>query len=534
MKPQQEGSLVEATSNEKGRRKLDSEPIEIIRTETVLSRLPVHQLAKRGSVSIRITRDRTDDAGELLWEPIPNPAIGEPRALAYKVDTLIVNQVLDELGSDFPRVVRLPSLSESARRLRMGGDNQAVKKALEQNAAVSIRAKLSYKDADGVEHEFETFGTRYNVHFWNSKLPDGTRADSVYISFNEPWYGLLTRAPRRPLDYDYLASLSPAPQRWYELASFQFFAALKRNQYVARLRYSEYCLFAAQKRYQDAAKVQKQMYKVHLPHKKSGYIESVKYERTADEDGNPDWIMLYRPGPRAWNEYTTFNPKARKMRAGASPQGSGKPAPVVEFKPKEAAAQADEPDKVDQELLGALTDRGVTEPNARKLLTDLNGPKLDHLADCIRYWDSQKNLGAGALFKLITGDLKFPGTFESTAQRREREQQEAEERRQQDLQIAADLAFDEYWQHEVDQLQEQLPDGRFDELVDEERRAIEADPKVDMTNSWATQFAASQSVRKARATLAKSARLMCKKEFVDRFTADENFRAQHRPDDEQR
>ncbi len=42
------------------------------------------------------------------------------------------------------------------------------------------------------------------------------------------------------------------------------------------------------------------------PHRKSGYILGVEFEPTTDGDGNPDWIMLYMPGPKARAEYRAF------------------------------------------------------------------------------------------------------------------------------------------------------------------------------------------------------------------------------------
>jgi hypothetical protein len=85
--------------------------------------------------------------------------------------------------------------------------------------------------------------------------------------------------------------------------------------------YSEYCTFAAQQRYNDYNRVKKQMYKVHKPHLASGYLESVRYEATTDENGRPDWVMSYVPGPKARAEYAAFNtrPPQRSARPAAGP-----------------------------------------------------------------------------------------------------------------------------------------------------------------------------------------------------------------------
>ena len=73
-------------------------PLSVIRTETVLSRLPIHNLSKKGSVRIRITKKNENGETDLHWLVSPNPEYGDPRQLAYKLDTIVINQKLDEIG----------------------------------------------------------------------------------------------------------------------------------------------------------------------------------------------------------------------------------------------------------------------------------------------------------------------------------------------------------------------------------------------------------------------------------------------------
>ena len=54
------------------------------------------------------------------------------------------------------------------------------------------------------------------------------------------------------------------------------------------------------------SEVRSQMNKVHRPHQESGYIAKVDFQQTTDGDGQPDWIMLYQPGPKARAEFRTF------------------------------------------------------------------------------------------------------------------------------------------------------------------------------------------------------------------------------------
>ncbi len=177
--------------------------------------------------------------------------------------------------------------------------------ALYQNAFADITAKIRYRQADGTERNVEAGFTRYSVIFTGEKLPDGRKADGVYIVLNDFFIQVINGAMTRPLDYEYLKSLPPAPQRFYELLSYQMYAALKYDRPRAKLTYSEFCAHAPQTRHTDWESVRSQMNKVHRPHRESGYIAKVDFQQTTDGD-LPDWVMLYMPGPKARAEYRTF------------------------------------------------------------------------------------------------------------------------------------------------------------------------------------------------------------------------------------
>ena len=69
----------------------DPAPLQAIRTETVLSRLPIHNLSKKGTVRIHITQKKERGELDLYWKVSPNADYGEPRQLAYKLDMLVIN-----------------------------------------------------------------------------------------------------------------------------------------------------------------------------------------------------------------------------------------------------------------------------------------------------------------------------------------------------------------------------------------------------------------------------------------------------------
>lgn len=297
--------------------KLDNDvlPLNIIRGETVLSRYPVHNLTKRrGPVEIQIQKRNEKGEVELLWEVTYNSKYGQPRQLAYKLDTLIVSRRIEEAGKPVPKTIRLGSLHDICRGLGMseGENTQTIKRAFRQNASAFITAKIGYRGTDGTGRTIEADFTRYSVVFTGETLPDGRKADAVYLILNDIYQEVLRNAPTRPLDYDYLQVLSPSPQRFYDILSYRIFAALKNKLPTANITYSEYSMFSAQERYFTWNQVKKQLYKLHKPHLSSGYITEFSHEATFDGEGRPDWILKYVPGPKAKAEFKAFTGKGKK------------------------------------------------------------------------------------------------------------------------------------------------------------------------------------------------------------------------------
>ncbi len=102
----------------------DLAPIIPIRTETVFSKLPIHNLAKRGSLNIRITHQDHRGKINFSWSVSPNRDYGEPRQLAFKIDKLLIDRRLDELGRPLPsRYISLGSLRQLAIQIGLGSGN---------------------------------------------------------------------------------------------------------------------------------------------------------------------------------------------------------------------------------------------------------------------------------------------------------------------------------------------------------------------------------------------------------------------------
>jgi len=441
--------------------------LDIIRTETVLSRLPVHNLAKKGSISISILKRADTGEIELLWKVSPSRDYGEPRQLAYKLDTIVINQRIDEADRPLPKILRLGSLNEICTELGVaqhgGKSKNEIKRAFFQNVGALITAKFNYRGNDGTDRRLEAAFTRYTVIFTGEKLPDGRKADAVYV-LNEPFWEILNNAPVRPLDRAYMKQLPPAAQRFYEIITRKIFAALKNHYPTAKISYSEYCTLSAQIRHFERQRVQDQMAKVLRHHKQSGYITAVRYEPKIDVENKPDWIMYLTPGPKARAEFAATHGKRKILKPIPSDTEEGRdPEPRLPRHPRQnPSVKQGAPVELlfDSKFISEFTRRGIAEQKAVELLANLKpGQKqnliaqLEHAEYLVRHSPGPITNPAGFIVRLIQWNTPVPDNFETSAKRKireERERREREERTAEQAQQQREWAYEEYCATEVD------------------------------------------------------------------------------------
>ena len=325
-----------------------------------------------------------------------------------------------------------------------------------------ITAKIRYRQADGTEQTLEAGFTRYQVVFTGEELPDGRKADAVYIILSDIYMQVINGAMTRPLDYDYLKSLPPASQRFYELLSYRMYAALKNDRPRAKLRYSELCTYAPLVRQYDWNIVRPQLARIHAPHKQSGYLAAIDFQDTVDGDGRPDWIMLYMPGPKARAEYRAF------ARRGGPTVLEVEPLPLMAGLSPPLAAPGPSP------LEAELIDRGITPAMAADLVRDHGEEQIRAQVEHLD-WLTETKPGkvadpAAWLVAAIRNGHAAPKGFVSKAERRRREEarqaqerEKAEQHRRQREQEARDRAIRE----EVD--------AYLKRLTPAERKALEAE-----------------------------------------------------------
>ena len=279
-----------------------------IRVEAVLAMYPLHSLSKSGKIDpIRIERHNQEGQLDLLWQVSPSQGYGSPGILSYQLDNLVINRRIYESGKPVPPIIKLGSLRELCDELGMeaSGQNAAlIKQALARNAGATITCKLMYRTHDGKESELEQVFSRYSVVFSGKRLPNGEKADGVYVLLNSIYHHFLSEVVFRNIDVGYMKSLGqPSAQRWYEWVSYRMHGAISQGSARVTVRYSEFCECAPLKRQYKDKSFYNQMGAIHKPHLKSGYLSKVEFTKATDSQGITDWLIHYTAGIRARNEY---------------------------------------------------------------------------------------------------------------------------------------------------------------------------------------------------------------------------------------
>lgn len=447
-------------------------PKDIIRTETALSRFPIHRLSKAGKVSIEIKLHNSEGELTTRWK-VKNP----PDPLAYKIDTLIINRRIDEAGKPIPKLIKLGSLRELADEVgfKNTGNTDRIKNALVQNALAGITAKFTYKAKDGTERTTEIADTRYAVIFTGEKLPNGDKSDGTYILLHDIYREILNSAQTRPLDYEYLKELSPVAQRLYELLSYQMFAAVKYKR-AAKMLYSEFCTYAPQTRFFDWEQVRPQMYRLHKPHLQSGYIENISFEKLRNEDGTLDWLFSYTPGRKAKGEHTfaTRKPLPRAKEIKSNPvqpsliPDEPRPAliPDVELSFSEA----------DEKLVSKMRGFGVGESKARSLVKS-HREAVEREIPVFPYrllGGAVKNI-SGLFIKAVEEGYESPKSYLESLEQAESKKRFEAERKKNEEKDKARREEEAAWKRADDRLNN-LPEAERQDLWDATRTKILSSP----------------------------------------------------------
>lgn len=296
---------------------------EALRREKNFLKFPFFLLARgTGPEKIEVDVDLNDsnhNKAQIHWKVTGNKEYGSPGFLENKVNNY-VERIIGLLPKPITNPIRVGSLSEICRaigkRASSGSDTNEVKNAFKSIVGATIEAKVSFYLRDKNEYYSEPVFHRYDkALFRGDEMPDGSRADSVFIWLGEPFLESYNSNYTVPIDSRYYDTLpTPLSRRLFELYSLKFYPVFEYGHQHAEIRYSTLCKYVPLSRFRQISRIKQQIHPVHNRYLKSGFLEKVEYEPLKAQ---ADCLIILHPGMRAKNWYWKIKKGRKQLEAPA-------------------------------------------------------------------------------------------------------------------------------------------------------------------------------------------------------------------------
>lgn len=374
------------------------------------------------------------------WQVTPS-TMGAPGIDAHEVWTRLIKPRLDEQRGSAdrpPSIIPLGSVRECLRALgwKSGGwEQEHLFKCVRQICFAGCDADFWMPTAETTEEGRVRYArvkgsfsrmTLYAIgstHVTEEDLKAGRfsfdfdLADTVYIQLHPLEVLIQSHQPQRPVDNEYLFSVSPAGRRWYELLAPAFYGVTNnRGPGYCEVRYSWYVRrHHTLKRHTERRRVVQQMNELIKDHMAFGYVAKVEY-RAVREPGQeePDYVIRYYPGDAVRESTRRIRSNLGRGRKKHAEQ-LDLPMAVIEgltARP-EAAPVGDDP------LVERLRQFGVAEAKARGLVkAHREATEAQIAAYPYREGRPLKN-AAGWLVAAIEGNYTLPALYLEEQERRQ-------------------------------------------------------------------------------------------------------------------
>ncbi len=409
--------------------------------------LPFFYLTKqKDALEININFEGTDSAGRpIRWKVTPNrdKEIGAPSIKAHEVWVKLIKPGIDEareqIGGDLPSIIPLGSVRECLRALGWGiggWEHERFLQCIRQMCFAACDADFwlptTETDEAGkpllrrIKGSFSRM-TLYAIgstHVTQEELQSGKFSfdfdleDTVYIQLHPIEVEIQRHQLQRPVDNEYLFSVSPAARRWYELLAPKLFGVTNnRGSDYCDVRYSWYVeRHHTLKREIARNRVVYQMNRLIRDHKAFGYVSRVEYLEVKEPGQEIDFIIRYWPG-----EGASESTKRIRRRRGKNWKQLELPLPTIgENRRLSPQAPTATPAALPVELtpeqesyLAKLTAKGVTKTEARRLVTHrleacrLKVPALDYLPET----QGKTNRGGNVRAFIERDDWQLPPAY---------------------------------------------------------------------------------------------------------------------------
>jgi hypothetical protein len=356
-----------------------------------------------------------------------------------------------------PNLVPLGSVRECLRILgwSIGGwESRRLMKCIRQIGSawceVDFWMPTAEKDEDGktlyrhIKGEFSRISI-YAIgskHVTEEELQDGKLSfdfdleDTVYLLLHPHEVEMQKNQNQRPIDNEYLFSVSPAARRWYELLAPKIFGVVENRKEQQEGGYCEilYSWYIKRhhtlKRHMERYRVVEQMNDLIRDHRIFGYVEKVEYRAVKEPGQLVDYIIRYYPGQgakKSINRIRSYRPRKKRLAQLALPLSDGEKATLP---PTGMAHEADpEIDSLIFRLISQPPEGfGVSEVKAKELIkANRRGVEEQIAAFPYRDMGKARKNAAGWIISAIEGNYTLPvGYLEEQEKKRQTIEAEAQ------------------------------------------------------------------------------------------------------------
>lgn len=455
--------------------------------------LPFFYHTKKKSLLARnIIYEGIDTYGRpIKWKTIPNrdPEIGVPGIDAHDVWMKLVKPSVDLRLNLYDESTYLVPLGGCRGCLRMVGWGEGgfqarrLLRALNQigntNIVADIWIPTTELDRDGqpLYQAIKASFTKMSIyaigstHLTARQLQEGrfdfdfNLDDTIYVQLHPVEAQIQKSQPQRYIDNQYLFSVSPSAQRWYELLAAKIYGVVKNKGSYCEVRYSWYVKHHhTLKRHHERRRVVQQIKEVIRDHLRSRYLIKAEFNAVTEPGQEIDWIIRFYPGEEARSSIDRVLRHTSKHKRVALPKRQEQRTnDVHEYDPP---TKTESVPGFDSPLLSELIKRGIAERVATKLLSEIEPDQsvMDQL-EWASYIISQGNIKnpAGLYVTFLRDNVIPPEWFETSRVIRDKLERLLVIKTRQQEEEAQKLAYENYRRQQIDRYVADNP-TRYHEL----------------------------------------------------------------------
>jgi len=373
--------------------------LDLIRSEVNMLVLPYFALwdkdiHRRTETEFKVVIRRGDKKLEISWLVAANPKFGYPGPFDRLVFRAI-EQIISKLPPPVENPIPLGSLYSLCKRMGIspGGNNyKRIKEALTRLMMTGVISKgtfYSKKEKKWIEDAFHLID---RVVFKGEEMPNGETADGVYVWMNSWYLENINARYVKPIDWDYLASLTTSiAQRLCEFLSVKFFGLLMKGGRSISYKYSTLCDLLPISRQRYLSKAKEKLDPAHRELKETGFLENWTWEEIKRKGKEKDWLVTYYPGDRARKEIERF-------------KGEIEPADV-----KTPTGSTEDLSPIQNDLIEELEQINVSKDIAEELVRNYNPDLIEQWIEAIRYTKAKDP--AAYIVKAIKKGWSFPENY---------------------------------------------------------------------------------------------------------------------------